>query len=134
MSELRANTITHSDGTSPVTLTKQSAAKSWINFNGTGTPAIKNSLNGSSVTDRAGGQYTSSRTNAMNDTNYAVSGTMSCDSINANGFHSAPANAAIGTWKTTLSTQCDWQYGNTGSNRHSGDAGDVATIIHGDLA
>ena len=29
MSELRADTITGSDGTSPVTLTKQSAAKVW---------------------------------------------------------------------------------------------------------
>jgi len=32
MSELRADTITASDGASPVTLTKQSAAKAWIDL------------------------------------------------------------------------------------------------------
>ena len=32
MSELRADTITASNGTGPVTLTKQSAAKQWAKF------------------------------------------------------------------------------------------------------
>jgi hypothetical protein len=32
MSTIKADTIVASDGTSPVTLTKQSAAKAWVNL------------------------------------------------------------------------------------------------------
>ena len=71
MSELRADTITASDGTSPVTLTKQSAAKAWVNFNGTGTIAARDSLNLSSLTDNGTGNYTLNYTNSMSNDNYA---------------------------------------------------------------
>jgi len=40
MSEIRATTISNAAGTGPITLTGQSAAKAWVNFNGTGTVAI----------------------------------------------------------------------------------------------
>ena len=36
-SEMYVDTIAASDGTSPATLTKQEAAKSWVNLDGTGT-------------------------------------------------------------------------------------------------
>ena len=51
MSEIRATTISDTAGTGPVTLTGQSAAKSWINFNATGTVAARDSFNVSSITD-----------------------------------------------------------------------------------
>lgn len=72
MSELRANTITHSDGTSPVTLTKQSAAKvfSSITYSGA-TPTDQNSLNVSSITYQAVGQLDVNFTNAFGNTYYA---------------------------------------------------------------
>jgi len=72
MSELRADTITASDGTSPVTLTKQSAAKAWVNFNGTGTIAIRESFNTSSLTDNGTGNYASNLTNSMSNANFSV--------------------------------------------------------------
>ena len=74
MSELRADTITGSDGTSPVTLTKQSAAKAWINFNGTGTVATRDSFNISSITDGGTSDYTTTVTSAFNNNDYSIVG------------------------------------------------------------
>ena len=70
MSEIRATTISDTTGTGPVTLTGQNAAKMWINMNGTGTIAIRDSQNVSSITDRATGLYSASFTNVMSDANY----------------------------------------------------------------
>jgi hypothetical protein len=48
--------------------------RAWVNFNGTGTVAIRASGNVSSITDRATGKYGINFTTAMPDANYAVSG------------------------------------------------------------
>lgn len=46
--------------------------RAWVNFNGTGTVAIRSSGNVSSITDNNVGNYTVNFTNAMPDANYAV--------------------------------------------------------------
>jgi hypothetical protein len=46
--------------------------RAWVNFNGTGTPAIRGSGNVTSITDNGTGNYTVNFTTAMPDTNYAV--------------------------------------------------------------
>jgi multidrug efflux pump subunit AcrA (membrane-fusion protein) len=48
--------------------------KAWVNFNGTGTVAIRASSNVSSITDNGTGDYTVNFTTAMADANYAMSG------------------------------------------------------------
>jgi hypothetical protein len=48
--------------------------RAWVNFNGTGTVAIRGSGNVSSITDGGAGNYTVNFTTAMPDTNYSVSG------------------------------------------------------------
>lgn len=48
--------------------------RAWVNFNGTGTVAIRASGNVTSVTDNGIGRYTVNLTNAMPDTNYGVMG------------------------------------------------------------
>lgn len=75
MSEIRATTISDTAGTGPVTLTGQYAAKAWINFNGSGTVAIRQSGNVSSITDNAVGVYGLNFSTALQDADYAVSGT-----------------------------------------------------------
>jgi hypothetical protein len=45
--------------------------RAWVNFNGTGTVAIKASFNVSSITDNGTGDYTVNFTTAMPDANYA---------------------------------------------------------------
>jgi hypothetical protein len=49
-------------------------AKAWVNFNGTGTPAINNSFNVSSITDNGTGDYTINFTTAMPNANYVIAG------------------------------------------------------------
>jgi hypothetical protein len=46
-------------------------AKAWCNFNGTGTVAIRDSFNVSSITDNGTGDYTVNFTTAMPNANYA---------------------------------------------------------------
>jgi len=45
-------------------------ARAWVNFNGTGTVAIRASGNVSSITDNGTGDYTVNFTTAMADANY----------------------------------------------------------------
>jgi len=73
-SVLNVDEIAAKNGTSPVALTKQEAAKHWINFNGTGTPAARDSFNCSSITDITTGQYHILYTNNMSDANNAPIG------------------------------------------------------------
>ena len=47
-------------------------AKAWVNFNGTGTVAIRASFNVSSVTDLGVGKYRINFTNSFSDGNYSV--------------------------------------------------------------
>jgi hypothetical protein len=48
--------------------------RAWVNFNGTGTPAIRASGNVTSITDNGVGQYSVNFTNNMPDANYAAMG------------------------------------------------------------
>ena len=48
--------------------------RAWVNFNGTGTVAIRASGNVSSITDNGTGDYTVNFTTAMPDVNYAAVG------------------------------------------------------------
>jgi len=50
------------------------ACRAWVNFNGTGTVAIRASGNVSSITNNGTGDYTVNFTTAMPDANYAMSG------------------------------------------------------------
>lgn len=67
MSTLRVNTLQTQAGVEVYT------AKAWVNFNGTGTVAIRASGNVSSITDNGTGDYTVNFTVAMVDANYAFS-------------------------------------------------------------
>jgi hypothetical protein len=49
--------------------------RAWVNFNGTGTVAIRASGNVTSITDNGTGDYTVNFTTAMSDANYSANGT-----------------------------------------------------------
>jgi hypothetical protein len=51
--------------------------RAWVNFNGTGTVAIRASGNVSSITDNGTGDYTVNFTTAMADANYSAVGSTS---------------------------------------------------------
>ena len=69
MSTLRVNTLQNASGVEVYT------AKAWVNFNGTGTVAIRASGNVSSITDAGVGTYTVNLINALPDANYSVCAT-----------------------------------------------------------
>jgi hypothetical protein len=54
--------------------------RAWVNFNGTGTVAIRASGNVSSITDNGAGDYTVNFTTAMPDTNYSFFGSAATNS------------------------------------------------------
>ena len=57
--------------------------RAWVNFNGTGTVAIRASGNVSSITDNGTGDYTVNFTTAMPDANYSIAA--NSDTTNTNG-------------------------------------------------
>ena len=59
-------------------------AKAWVNFNGTGTVAIRDSYNVSSITDNGTGDFTINYGTALNNSNYAISG---ITDYNESGLH-----------------------------------------------
>lgn len=75
MSTLVAQTISNGTVSTSSANVIQGSAKAWVNFNGTGTVAIRASYNVSSITDNGTGDYTVNFTNAMPDANYSVAGT-----------------------------------------------------------
>jgi hypothetical protein len=83
MSTLRVNTIQNVAGTGTPAI--DGVAKAWVNFNGTGTVAIRGSYNVSSITDNGTGNYTVNFTNAMPDTNYAAVTAVQYDQSNSTG-------------------------------------------------
>lgn len=66
MSTLRVTTLQTTSGVEVYT------CKAWVNFNGTGTVAIRAAGNVGSITDSGVGTYTVNITNAFADTNYAT--------------------------------------------------------------
>ena len=66
-------------GTAPLYM-----ARAWVNFNGTGTVAIRASGNVSSVTDNGTGDYTINFTTAMSDADYAANISVSRSGDNTN--------------------------------------------------
>ena len=69
MSTIKVDTV-QSSGGGAVTLTKQQAAKAWINFDGTASgAAARGSFNLASMTDSGTGLYVCNLTNAFANTN-----------------------------------------------------------------
>jgi len=74
-SVLNVDTIAAKNGTSPVTLTKQHAAKAWINFNdGSEADTVRDSFNVTTLTDRGTGLWTLTVTNNFVNIYYEGSG------------------------------------------------------------
>ena len=75
-------------------------AKAWINFNGSGTVAIRDSYNFSSLTDDGTGLYKANFSTVMSDTNYSFVAE-SCGTLNGedneNGFTNHVRRAAMST-------------------------------------
>ena len=96
-------------------------AAAWVNFNGTGTIATRDSVNVASLTDNGTGDYTMNFSNSMDNANY-----------------STVAAAAFNAWagpdytSGTLAGSVD-VYSQTGTHTRA-DRDILNFAIHGDLA
>lgn len=75
MSTIKADTIVASDGSSPVTLTKQMTAKLWATLDTDSTVVLFDSFNVSSISDDKTGGYGVTPASSMSDGNYYACGT-----------------------------------------------------------
>jgi len=71
-SVLNVDTLVAANGTDPVTLTKQSAAKAWAKRGGGATPSTLNSLNVSSLTDNGVGDVSYNFGSSFSDGDYSI--------------------------------------------------------------
>jgi hypothetical protein len=110
-SVLNVDTIADAAGTGAVALTKQSAAKAFVRFNGTGTLAVNKSLNHSSVTDNTTGNYTPNYTNAFSDSNSCVTmskkNSVSNASFGINNASVATTNYNMQLYENNVATDTD---------------------------
>ena len=122
MSEIRVTTISDTAGTGPVTLTKQSAAKAWINFNGYNN-STRDSFAMSSTTDVATGRYQHFFTSNMSNTSYAIT---------TNGHRAE--DFAIGSRTNEQETHAYEVMSHGHLNTTDTDSDSAFSVIHGDLA
>jgi len=92
---LAANAVTYAK----IGTTEQGQlCKAWVNFNGTGTVAIRASYNVSSITDNGTGDYTVNFTSALADANYAFNLSAN-DNGTGTGGPSQTNGFSYGAWK-----------------------------------
>lgn len=87
-------------------------ARAWVNFNGTGTVAIRAAGNVSSITDNGIGDYTVNFTTAMADANYSLLGSANSSSL---GSYATTVMLAAGLTAPTTTAYRIQTKGDTGS-------------------
>lgn len=81
------------------------AARAWVNFDGTGTVAIRESGNVSSITDNGTGDYTVNFTTATPDANYALVGSCGQSNLDKNTY-SVGVNLSVAQTTTSCRVLC----------------------------
>jgi hypothetical protein len=125
-SVLNVDTIAAKNGTSPVTLTKQAAAKVFIrrDFNNNATDS---SFNIASVTDNALGDQSMNITSAMSAATYSIVG-MASRKGNSLNYHVVMIDESADPTTTVYILRCSDVAGN------DKDPEFVSTSVDGDLA
>jgi hypothetical protein len=92
-------------------------ARAWVNFNGTGTVAIRASGNVSSITDLSTGRYEVNFTTAMPDANFMVSTNMWNDAYSNYGYPSSASKAEVAFFGSDGTTPIDELYAQASIHR-----------------
>jgi hypothetical protein len=128
---IAADTLTHTTAGSIATnFVVEGSAKVWVHYNGSGTIAVYDSLNVSSLNDSATGTHQYNYTNNMNSTNYthiagAGSATVSSTtSVDVRSYGVAVSTSQSGNIVFSSATSTTAVY----------DAPHIAASNHGDLA
>lgn len=114
MSTLKVNTIQNASGV------EKYLCQAWVNFNGTGTVAIRASGNVTSITDNGTGDYTVNFTTAMPDVNYIGM---------CNGTRTTVNTVAGLAGRTENSTQSTTAFQFISANSNNGAAADGAHMF-----
>ena len=118
MSTLNVSNITDGTTTVGTSYVVNGSAKAWVNFNGTGTIAIRTSFNVSGLTDSGTGDYRYAVTNAFSDESAFVSN---------GGNAGRPGNSTGNT--SSIRVYCS-----NIANDAAQDTAIVTSQAHGDLA
>jgi hypothetical protein len=116
-------------GPAPINHVMEGSAKAWVNFNGNGTPAARNSLNISSITDNGSGDYTNNFANSLGDANFSATSN-SRNSANNDVYVCGIHTFATSSIRTVHNNSSQGVlYASTRL-----DHTDIGVAIHGDLA
>ena len=136
---IKVDTIQNKAGSTSLAANKlpdmlSGSSKSWCNFNGTGTVAIRDSFNVSSLTDQGTGGYHINFTSNMGNTDYVTTGYSNGHSA-TNNFYSnlyvalATAHSPVSATTASYTTMVVFEAG-VGAR----DGSVCFTAVHGDLA
>tara|TARA_R100000231_G_scaffold88991_1_gene67369 strand:+ start:143 stop:580 length:438 start_codon:yes stop_codon:yes gene_type:complete len=122
------------EGNSTTTNLQQGLCKAWMSLNGSSTIALHDSFNTASTTDNGSGDYTQTYTNAMNNDDYSVVGSVRAQSSSyLNGLMVGNTNSGDkSAFISTSSVRITTNYAGGSSARE--DRSIVNTQICGDLA
>ena len=126
MSTLKADTIQSTSG-GAATLTKQSASKAFISFDGTGTVSIDVSFNVSTLTDHGSAEYSITYTNNINTSNHPITGT----NVGSSETNFYSYICSTGVAQTTSVDRIHSVHNNGSANN---DQDPVHLVTNGDLA
>jgi len=125
-----ANDITVTVGATATAKLEQGLAKAWANIDGTGTIALRDSLNISSLTDDGTGAYDTSFSNSFSNTIYCALG---CAKESSTGSRTSDVDRVFGPARTAYTTSvCEWL-----AQRFDGidaDVDEAYPLILGELA
>ena len=108
------------------TYSARGIAKAWVNFNGTGTIAARDSENVSSLTDNDTGQYTVNISNAFDAADYAFTGTK--------GRTAGQSGVVLPQTNVAVPTVSACRIVATAENWSGQDDERVVLVLYGDLA
>ena len=119
-----ANSMTIRGEGSNQTSIQQGLAKAWLNMNGTGTVAIRDSFNIASITDNGTGDHTGTFTNAMNNDDFVCAGEGGTESGGTSHMFLCAHTKATGSARVT----------NLSDGGGAGDRNIHGWMLMGDLA
>ena len=101
---------------------------SWVNFNGTGVPTIRDGLNVASITDNGIGDFTINLAQNMINTNYVVSGASGANT--SNNVSTVSVHAA-NTGARVAPTTSSFRIHVTNLTISAIDAADISVVVYG---
>ena len=121
MSTIIATTLSNGSVSVPTATVVNGSAKAWVNFNGTGTVAIRDSFNVASLTDNAAGDYRVNFSNAFGAADYVPAGSCNLAGLGYQENH----------YPQTLTQMISRTINSSGTLV---DNNTITSNVHGDLA